>query len=641
MQNIVNYRSRFVDVQATMVLLVVLAHLLMARGVRAASAQVALTDSGNKLLARYADGLAGLRTRLADQLPRIDSQSRDAFLRAYAAEAAAKAALDRANASADKAGASKGAAQKQSASQVAHGAQLAYVRAQANTLAAARPILADVNQFLASDSLDTPLIRCAILTDATPRGLAAFAQTGSSQAELVQELLDNDELMKQMLLADGARDGRYGQAMEIYTGIRRASRHLDKPILARLAVGTSLELAGVTEPGDGGATVIDPVPRYLDYEKAYIAGELDPAFDRMSTWECRYITNDPATDKELDWGRQMLRNYRPDLIFEPDYRWRYVRIVRLDVHYQQFEIDPSAPTSRMQQFLDGGGKCGPRAFVGRFILRSFGIPTWGVRQVGHAALSHWTPAGWTVNFGAAWEHNWWDDRPGPDFLLETQARQHPDEYMKVLRAQWVGDALGEAKVEPMRPGTGGLWNALALMEKKAIVSGAKPVEVPLAGAELAESNISNEAETVLSTPIAPDDKKVSISRGGVITIPAVACSKPQRSTPSVDFMKSFGGGMQVYLQSTTPVEYTLAVPTSGRYTLTARVVTLHEDLHLVISSSAEPVPRAVAVPYTVGMWEETQPVQISLVRGQNIFRVAQDVAKYGMTIKQFTLRPVD
>ena len=67
---------------------------------------------------------------------------------------------------------------------------------------------------------------------------------------------------------------------------------------------------------------VDPVKRYLHYEKAYLDGELDPAFKNMTAWECRFITNADAPDNVLAWGREMLRNYRPDQILTPDYGWR-------------------------------------------------------------------------------------------------------------------------------------------------------------------------------------------------------------------------------------------------------------------------------------------------------------------------------
>ena len=71
--------------------------------------------------------------------------------------------------------------------------------------------------FLASDKLDAQLVKCVVLAEATPRGLAEFAQQGKEQEALVEKLLADNDLMKQMLVADGAKGGKYGQAMQIYT----------------------------------------------------------------------------------------------------------------------------------------------------------------------------------------------------------------------------------------------------------------------------------------------------------------------------------------------------------------------------------------------------------------------------------------
>lgn len=90
---------------------------------------------------------------------------------------------------------------------------------------------AAVEKFLSSDALDTKLMKLVILLEATPHGLAEFAQQGKEQAALVEKLLADAKLMKQMLLADGAgtkREGRgigpaqYGQAMKIYTDIQQS-----------------------------------------------------------------------------------------------------------------------------------------------------------------------------------------------------------------------------------------------------------------------------------------------------------------------------------------------------------------------------------------------------------------------------------
>jgi hypothetical protein len=48
----------------------------------------------------------------------------------------------------------------------------------------------------------------------------------------------------------------------------------------------------------------------------------------------------------------------------------------------------------------------------------------------------------------------------------------------------------------------------------------------------------------------------------------------------------------------------------------------------------------IAMPCTVGMWEETKPVEIALVKGKNILHVTRNIPNYGLTIKHFTLKPV-
>jgi len=173
------------------------------------------------------------------------------------------------------------------------------------------------------------------------------------------------------------------------------------------------------------------------------------------------------------------------------------------------------------------------------------LPTWGVAQHAHCALGRWTPSGWVVNFGAGWAASWSDDpndrgRRGLDFILEAQARKHPQAYPKVLRAQWVGDAMGEPKCDSTKEGSGGWWNVMALFEKKAIVAEAKPAELAALGTELGEANESaaTKAMAVEKAVITEDDRKIVIDANGVITIPAAAAS-------GAEPMKSFLGGQQL------------------------------------------------------------------------------------------------
>jgi hypothetical protein len=82
----------------------------------------------------------------------------------------------------------------------------------------------------------------------------------------------------------------------------------------------------------------------------------------------------------------------------------------------------------------GGDVCGGRAFWGRFACKGFGRPTWGATEHAHAAMSAWTPTGWTVLLGAPWPNCWWGDVGGLEFYLDTQCRENRAEYQKVSPA---------------------------------------------------------------------------------------------------------------------------------------------------------------------------------------------------------------
>ena len=299
-----------------------------------------------------------------------------------------------------------------------------------------------LNKFLASDALDAKFAKYVVLLEATPQGLAEFAQQGKEQAALVEKMLADADLMKQMLVADGAnakREGRgygpaqYGQAMKIYTDIQKASKKAASGVLQRLALAISLEHAVPIEQANPTAQTdapdtIDPVKRYLHYEKAYLDGELDPAFERLSTWELRMVVNGDEPDETLAWGREMLRNYRPDHIYNSNYGWRYVSIVSSDVKYGSGDVKYDRPElQRYQNILMNGGVCGRRAFIGRFILRAFGIPTTARPSRGHAALAHWTPKGWVVNLGGGWGAGWTKHtlQEGPRFPRNYAGAQQP------------------------------------------------------------------------------------------------------------------------------------------------------------------------------------------------------------------------
>ena len=104
--------------------------------------------------------------------------------------------------------------------------------------------------------------------DATPRGLAEYAQQGTKQETLLADLLADDDLMVQMMVADGAERGQYGRAMEIYAAIQEASDRAAQGLFQRLALAVSLEHAVPIRQVNAGVDknapdTVDPVKRYL------------------------------------------------------------------------------------------------------------------------------------------------------------------------------------------------------------------------------------------------------------------------------------------------------------------------------------------------------------------------------------------
>ena len=670
-----------------------------------------LTAAGETLRAEYEAMLDGLRVEITAALPTVDEgkkiayrESREAVKATEAAVGVAHEALDKANGAAGLvdhrknkwiAGAEKAIAETQAklaksstdAEREAAKAELAKLEANKadgqKALVEAEAALAKANlekpkltqnldaakqtlvaaqaatlkavdafglrPFVSKDALDAKLVKFEVLSQATPAGLAEFAQQGPAQEKVVERLLANDVLMKQMVTADGAKGGKYGRAMEIYEAIQKASPKAREGVLQRLALGTSLEHAvpvkqsNPTAKTDGPAFV-DPVKRYQHFEKAFLAGELDPCFEKLAAWEYRMAVNGDESEEMLGWGREMLRNYRPDHVATADDAWRYVAAVRTDVQYGSQNVKHDDPNLQSyQNIINNGGVCGRRAFFGRFILRSFGVPTIARPQPGHASLAHWTPNGWVINLGGCWGVGTTPDGKDIDFLARTQARTSESGYLPVQRAQWIGDALGEKRAYGFHADVSGLWNGVALYLQQAIADEAKAKTLAAVGTDLGEAN-ETKLKNVEQVVVTDADRKVAVAADGTIAVPAVACTSPAASSGKVIFMKSHGGGMQLHygrIGDPQPIDYTVEVPRAGRYALAVRVVTVSPDQRLKVAANGSAESKDIPLPYTIGKWEKTKPVEITLAKGKNVLRFTREEPVRGLSIKDFTLAPVN
>ncbi|MDA7867707.1 hypothetical protein N9294_01390 [bacterium] len=605
-----------------------------------------LSKQGKVLEKEYAGELDAIQKEISAALPAIDESKKATFETARTELGALKAPSE-------------------NAGQAAHKAyQSAKPLAEAKALDSARPLLADLETLLTSDALDGKLIKAAILRHGTPAGLAEFAQQSDAHKALLDKLFSDEALMKQILKSGGANGGEYGEAMQVYSAILKTSEQARKPgILQRLALGTALQQPWLNGKENGGSVngIVftdhsnpdGQVARYLHFEKAYLANELDPQFKDFNAWECRFITNDPYTNEEHTWGREMLRQFRPDHITNPDQKWRYTRIVKSDLPYTSTRHDDSLGMPQ-QQALALGGICGRRAFFGRFIARSFGIPSRRSTQTGHAAMNRWTPDGWVVNFGAWWSMNWCGPQGGLDFYLDSQAREHEEDYMQVLRAQWIGDALGQQDVSLRNYGQGGdFWDGLAFYKKRTVVEAANQ-EQAAADAELAaltaeEARLLGESDKVLGDGevqkiiIPEEDKKIIVAEDGTITVPAVACSSPKNNTEKVAFLNSWDGGMQIHYQrlGARPeiLRYTIEAPEAGKYELSLNASTVSEKYEVIARLNRRTIVKAM-LPYTKGSWQRTEPEVIELKEGRNTIMLTFRAPNRGVSIKELQLKPV-
>lgn len=508
---------------------------------------------------------------------------------------------------------------------------------------------------LASDRLDAPLATYSVIHRATPEGLARFALKQDGNRELLERLFDDHALLIEMEVADGARNDRYGDAMRIYESIIGHEENARlAPHLRRLALAIALEHAEPVRHRDpvaeSGATV-DPLARFFHYKHAEARGELDAAFGQPSVWEYRFLVNAGEPDETLQWGRDMLRNYRPDLIGDSSERWRYVLIARTDVAWGSAFNDHHRDDLQMvQNTFISGGTCGPRARVGRFMLRAFGVPTIARPQHRHASLARRTPDGWAICLGGDWGNGWTQTPYGSDlsFLASSRVRSLGDaHHMQVMRAHWIGTIMGEPMVRDMNRAKLRFWNAVALHTQRHLIDQHYEPRQPDSNAEDAYDDYGGGggetgAEPAGFTP-SDADRQVTVASNGVIAIPAAAIRHPAHGTRKIQFMESRLGGAQMHYAregDSQDFEYHVDLDAPGDYELTAKVVTLSWGQGLALNLNGVNAP-TIELPNTIGEWANSRPVAITLGKGRNFLRftpVSEGFEK-GLTIREFTLTP--
>lgn len=536
---------------------------------------------------------------------------------------------------------------------------------------------------LSSGALDAKLAQYVIIKDATPTGLAEFAQQSPENQKLVDQLLADKDLMLQMLISDGASGGKYDQAIKIYTDIQKASPKAKDGIFQRLAMAVSLAHAAPikkrdrptgadgleaseTDTADTGSEFIDPVQRYLSYEKWYEAGELQKGFKDLNVWNLRRVVDCTDPDEILVWGRQMLHTLRPDCIPEDGDTLVFVNVVDAEIAYGSGGLVNDLPDKHfMQNILANGGICGRRGFFGRFILQAFGVPSTERVEPGHSTITLWHPSGWQTRLGGGFERSAFGfySKMGQggggygadvNFVSSSEAREDEAAYIKVKRAQWIASFMGESwkpglitysgktrGPAPLKPGEvpkPSTWSDLALYEQRRII----------AGLEASKTKPSAAPSVVTKEPCATG--KATVDAKGVITIPSAACSSPTESKRNlykgrqadlIVFVKNKAGKtllhLSRYAKAGDAFEYTIDAPKVGKYQLVADIATPKPNQKLFATANSGTAVE-MALPYTIGLWCKTSPVEVELKAGSNVLKFSGPARA---TFNQFTLTPTN
>jgi hypothetical protein len=512
------------------------------------------------------------------------------------------------------------------------------------------PILeSDIRLELEPRSLHIHLMKCAIISQQGPANMAAFCDThGSRYAE---ELLAKDDIMEDILVNGGAKNGKYLEAYKLYVELLALVEDDDPQFLdchRRLAMGTALELVVPLAVFDTTDVFIDPQQRFLHYVNAHKNGELDPTFPYFSAWEYRHIVNSDAEDEELQWGRDHLKRYHPDMLSSRVAKFTYCKEVKTDLGYRTPE-DWGGGRRTYRILLSGGGKCGPRAWMGRFILKSFGMPTFGCRQPGHAALVRYVPEkGWITCFGGGIEISWWENRDALDFQYEAHARlfeKDPSLYFqKVTLLECMATAYKEPPVgqDCHFQGPPMFWNALVRARRqdwfrRANADKESYRRTPPNG----EPRESCAISTYLSRKDQPtDDNQIEVRNDG-IRIPSCAFTAKK----NISCTRCFTGGGQVHFEPDNPGSIAYKMPANvpkKKYELSLTICTVHkahETESFSVSVNGTEIGQIASL-YTVGEWLETTSVTIDIGPGDELKLTRQTGGNriWGVSMRELTLK---
>lgn len=201
-----------------------------------------------------------------------------------------------------------------------------------------------------------------------------------------------------------------------------------------------------------------------------------------------------------------------------------------------------------------------------------------------------------------------------------------------LLAQFYGESDKKLRTTG-EPDGDNLWFTLSMLQRKLISSDPKKGPTP---------------QYFDTWPLAmkPERQGILHSKGSIV-IPAASGTIDKANASKVKVFPSFLGGQQLFLGKDGEIEYDvdLAVGSTATFKISLMVCTVHriqEPLILVVSADDGDVPDTVvqvSLPYTVGMWQETEPVEADFSARSKVTLKRQEPL-FGVSITDIKLVPV-
>jgi len=401
--------------------------------------------------------------------------------------------------------------------------------------------------------------------------------------------------------------------------------------------------------------------RFRNYKNAHAQKLLVPSFDHLTVADYGRCMSCIGADTDIDWARQMIKAWRPDLL-EKEQIHKIVSEV-----WRRFS--PFGFTNGYITVMEGGGKCGPRGMFGQFVCNALGVPAIGVGQPKHCTFAArcdypetepQVGSLWKVYQGRGWQVSDCGGCYGPQFVEGMTRQYRTAEVSLIVHMNWLASALSSkersealkelAKKVPKPVNTQDPYGVPASEVDVVFFGKGAKTDPSKKDAKIDYDNegpgVSTDASHTLGRP--PKVKEEPFAAvPGVIHIEAETFTNsfadplyPAEQAGSVFVFDCATGGKQIYFQRNMKVswvDYSIDVPEAGTYAMELMYACANRDMVLEVGRSEEKLATA-PIPGTTGLWRKSDPADVKLNKGIQTIRITSPKGQRGISIRWIELK---